>query len=78
MHKIENATDIDKVLNDIKDLRTYMHSFFIKKDELFLIEHNRKNIIHLDSSLDNDSCESSDHVHYNFPDNNEEDIDTSF
>ena len=74
-HKIESATDIEKVIKDIKDLRTYMHSFFVKKDQLFLIEHNRKNIIHLDSSLDNDS--SSDNVIDNLSINNCKHVDAN-
>ena len=53
--KLENALDIEKILKDIQYVKTFLKCKFINTHEEFLLEHNKSNVINLDSDLSNNS-----------------------
>jgi hypothetical protein len=56
LDRIEQATDIRQLIVDMKEIKTYMASTTVKRADYFMIEHQHKNIIHLDTeSSDNSS-----------------------
>ena len=52
--KIENALDIVGLIQDIQEMKTYLHTKLVDKSELFLVEHQNDNLIHFD-----DNCSES-------------------
>ena len=47
---IERQMDITHMLQNIKDAKIFLKEKFLNKAELFGIEHNKHNLIHLDTS----------------------------
>ena len=46
--RIEHAIDIVSLIQDIQEIRTFLHARLTEKRDLFFLEHHHNNLIHID------------------------------
>jgi len=55
---IDKKMDVTKILQDINDARILLKQKFLTKTEMFAIEHNKRNLINIDSSSLSECCDT--------------------